>query len=62
MKINLRWPEDLNSNDPWNPWFVILWRLFWSPLIYGGKYLTFLGILAASGLQQAKDFLENSYV
>lgn len=31
MKINFQWPKTKQNN--WNPWYVILWRLFTYPLV-----------------------------
>jgi hypothetical protein len=36
---------------------VIGWRLLWSPAIYLGFALTFVGIAMASGLRAARDWL-----
>ena len=50
----LRWPARPGSNLA--PWYVIGWRLLWSPAIYLGFALAFAGIAMASGLQTARDW------
>lgn len=50
----LRWPARPGST--FAPWYVIGWRLLWSPAIYLGFALTFASIAMARGLQAARDW------
>jgi hypothetical protein len=50
----LRWPAK-NDNDL-VPWFVILWRSLWAPLVYGGMAIAWVGWLMVYGYAEACAF------
>ena len=54
MKINWRWPEDKRKGRP--PWFVILRRTVFLPLIYAGAILVFVAMICAYGYRAAIDW------
>jgi len=47
-----RWPEDKRRGLV--PWFVVLRRLVFWPLLLAGKVICFLAILGGFGLADAK--------
>jgi hypothetical protein len=55
--MNWRWPES-NSNN-YLPWFVIMRRLAFSPLLLLGFCLAYVAILGGFGLSDAKRFWRN---
>lgn len=46
-----RWPEGYLEN--YVPWFVILRRLLFWPLLLLGKSITFVGVTGGFGLKEA---------
>ncbi len=38
------------------PWYVILWRLLFLPILYLGLIITFIGLLLIFGKREAKEF------
>jgi hypothetical protein len=54
----LRWPEDPATGLV--PWFVIVWRAAWMPLIFCGLAISWVGVLMANGYSQAKYFWRNA--
>jgi len=54
----LRWPEDKRKGIV--PWFVIVRRLVFSPIIYIGIFVSMIGIFFGYGISKTKDFWENN--
>lgn len=56
--INFRWPD--NGINDWVPWYTILWRLPFIPIIYIGLAISFVGITFAKGLNAGIRFWKNA--
>lgn len=41
--MNIHWPRTAENNIC--PWYVILWRLPWVPLLFGGRILYTAAVL-----------------
>ena len=50
----LRWPAR-PGNDLF-PWYVIIWRVLWAPVLYGGLALAWVAVLATHGRRRARKF------
>jgi hypothetical protein len=58
MKINWKWPE--TPENGMVPWYLIAYRIVFTPLIYGGLAMTWLGIALANGPDQAKRWFRSA--
>lgn len=57
----LNWPHtDANGLAPW---YLIVWRALWFPVIYLGWGISYIGIAAGFGLTAANSWIQdvNSY-
>ena len=54
----LNWPK--TKTNGFVPWYVMLWRLVFMPLIYGGLALAWVGVAMANGPKQACRFWRNA--
>ena len=54
----LNWPK--TKTNGYVPWYVMLWRLVFMPLIYGGLALAWVGVAMANGPKQACRFWNNA--
>lgn len=48
------WPRRHGNNLA--PWFLIVWRALWMPIIFGGLAIAWLGVLCAFGYHKARHF------
>lgn len=54
----LNWPHtDTNGKAPW---YLVLWRILWFPVIYLGWVISYLGIAIAFGLSIANRWLQDA--
>jgi len=58
-KVWYRWPENFYEGKGYVPWFTILRRLVFFPLLVIGTSLAFLAVLLGHGLSEAKRFWAN---
>ena len=61
MRLNIHWPAEPSGFSVYSPWYVILWRVLWSPVLFTGFALMFLGIFGAFGLERAMDFKRDNF-
>lgn len=49
---------DLSTNayNGLAPWYVIIWRVVWAPVLYGGLALAWVAVLATHGRRRARKF------
>ena len=54
----LRWPEDKRTGLV--PWFVILWRMLWFPLMMSGHAIAWFGIAMSHGVYWANKYWDDA--
>ncbi|MCK5609769.1 hypothetical protein KAR91_48305 [Candidatus Pacearchaeota archaeon] len=52
------WPS--KPENSYSPWYFILWKLIWWPVIYGGISLTYIGLLMTLGKNEADYWLRDA--
>ena len=55
-KVWYRWPEKYYEGRNYVPWFTILRRVVFLPLLAIGISFTFLAVFLGHGLSEAKEF------
>ena len=54
----LSWPS--TPNNDLVPWYQIVWRIIFLPLIYVGIVIAFVGVLLAYGYKDASNFWDKT--
>lgn len=55
LPLVLRWPN--NRHHSYVPWWVVIWRLIFAPIMFLGMGLAFVAIIPMYGWRRAVEFL-----
>lgn len=59
MKINLKYP--MTKENDLHPWYKIIWKVSFVPLIALGLFLAYLGILFSHGIKYANEWVVSAF-
>ena len=54
--MNWRWPA--KQTNYWQPWYTIIWRCLWAPIIFVGLGFLLLGVAISFGPREARNVFD----